>query len=141
MAPQERAQKSAAAMWASDAASQWVGMELTQVDEGHAVVQLTLQSHHCNGHGMGHGGITFMLADTAFAFACNSRNQSTVAQNNTITYTRAAQLGDTLTASAHEVSLTGRSGVYDVSVTNQTGAQIALFRGLSRAIKGQLFTE
>ena len=141
MTPQERAQKSAAAMWASDAASQWVGMELTQVDEGHAVVQLTLQSHHCNGHGMWHGGITFMLADTAFAFACNSRNQSTVAQNNTITYTRAAQLGDTLTASAHEVSLTGRSGVYDVSVTNQTGAQIALFRGLSRAIKGQLFTE
>ena len=128
-------------MWASDAASQWVGMELTHVDEGRATVQLTLQDHHCNGHGIGHGGITFMLADTAFAFACNSRNQSTVAQNNTITYTRAAQLGDTLSATAHEVSLTGRSGVYDVAVTNQSGAQIALFRGLSRAIKSQLFCE
>ena len=85
--------------------------------------------------------ITFSLADSTFAFACNSRNQATVAQNNVITYIAPARVGDTLTATAHEVSLTGRSGIYDVRVTNQDGKTIAEMRGMSRAIKGQLFTE
>ena len=82
-----------------------------------------------------------MLADSAFAFACNSRNQSTVAQSNSITFTAPGKLGERLIARATEVSLTGRSGIYDVTVENQTGQMIAAFRGLSRAIKGQLFDE
>ena len=141
MTPKDRAEKSSAAMWASDTASKWAGMEIAEVDEGKAVLQLTVEAHHCNGHGICHGGVTFMLADSAFAFACNSRNQSTVAQSNSITYTAPGRLGDRLTATAQEVSLTGRSGIYDVTVRNQDDLVIAEFRGLSRAIKGHLFEE
>ena len=141
MTPKERAEKSAAAMWSEDHASKWAGMEITHVDEGEAVLELTIAQHHCNGHGICHGGVTFMLADSAFAFACNSRNQSTVAQHNVISFTAPGRLGDTLIAKAREISLTGRSGIYDVTVTNQDGQQIAEFRGFSRAVKGQLFDE
>lgn len=141
MTPKERAEKSSAAMWSSDNASKWAGMEIAEVDAGRAVLQLTVEAHHCNGHGICHGGVTFMLADSAFAFACNSRNQATVAQSNSITYTAPGRLGDRLTADAREVSLTGRSGIYDVTVKNQDDLVIAEFRGLSRAIKGQLFEE
>ena len=141
MTPQERARKSAAAMWADDNASPWFGMELVEVSEGHATLALTVQPQHANGHGICHGGVTFSLADSAFAFACNSRNQNTVAQTNTITYVAPGRIGDRLTATAREISLTGRSGIYDVTVTNQTGTVIAEFRGNSRAIKGQLFEE
>ncbi len=141
LTPRQRAEKSAEAMWASDAASKWAGMEIVEVDEGRATLELTIKAHHCNGHGICHGGVTFMLADSAFAFACNSRNQSTVAQSNSITFTAAGRLGDRLIARATEVSLTGRSGIYDVAVENQNGEMIAAFRGLSRAIKGQLFDE
>ncbi len=141
MTPKERAEKASAAMLANDNASKWAGMEIATVDEGQAVLQLTVEPHHCNGHGICHGGVTFMLADSAFAFACNSRNQATVAQSNTITYTAPGRLGDRLTATAREVSLSGRSGIYDVTVTNQDDLVIAEFRGLSRAIKGHLFEE
>ncbi|MGR3761820.1 hydroxyphenylacetyl-CoA thioesterase PaaI [Roseobacteraceae bacterium NS-SX3] len=141
MTPQDRANRAAAAMWADDHASKWAGMEITRVAEGEAVLEMTVAQHHCNGHGICHGGVTFMLADSAFAFACNSRNVSTVAQSNSITFTAPGRLGDRLTATAREVSLTGRSGIYDVTVTNQDGQTIAEFRGLSRAIKGRLFDE
>lgn len=141
MTPQTRAEKSAAAMWAQDHASPWFGMEIEAIGEGAATLGLTVAAHHCNGHGICHGGVTFALADSAFAFACNSRNQNTVAQSNTITYTAPGRLGDRLTARARELSLTGRSGIYDVTVTNQDSTVIAEFRGLSRAIKGQLFEE
>ncbi|MEX5600274.1 hydroxyphenylacetyl-CoA thioesterase PaaI [Pseudophaeobacter sp. C1-32P7] len=141
MTPKKRAEKSSAAMWSSDNASKWAGMEIAEVDAGRAVLQLTVEAHHCNGHGICHGGVTFMLADSAFAFACNSRNQATVAQSNSITYTAPGRLGDRLTADAREVSLTGRSGIYDVTVKNQDDLVIAEFRGLSRAIKGHLFEE
>jgi len=141
MTPKERAEKSAAAMWASDEASKWAGMRLVEVDEARAVLELDVRSHHCNGHGICHGGVTFMLADSAFAFACNSRNQSTVAQHNTISFTAPGQLGDRLTATATEVNLSGRSGIYDVTVTNQDGIRVAEFRGFSRAVKGNLFQE
>jgi acyl-CoA thioesterase len=100
---------------------------------------MTVREDHCNGHGICHGGITFTLADSAFAFACNSRNQSTVAQHNTISYLAPGQLGDRLKAEAREVALKGRSGIYDVTVTNQDDIVIAQFRGNSRAIKGTLF--
>jgi len=141
MTPQERARRSAAAMMAGDAASPWAGIELVTVDEGTATMALTVAAHHCNGHGICHGGVTFLLADSTFAFACNSRNQSTVAQHNVISYLAPGQLGDRLTAVAHEVNLTGRSGIYDVTVRNQNAQVIAEFRGISRAIKGRNFEE
>jgi acyl-CoA thioesterase len=91
-----------------------------------------------NGHGTCHGGYTFLLADSAFAFACNGYNQRTVGQHAAITYLAPGRLGDRLTATAREVSRQGRSGVYDVRVTNQDGVQIAEFRGHSRTVKGSL---
>jgi acyl-CoA thioesterase len=141
MIPKERAEKAAKAMWSGDRASGWFGMELVDVDEGQAVLALTVTPQHVNGHGICHGGVTFSLADNAFAFACNSRNQSTVAQHNSISYIAPAKLGDRLTAKAKEVSLTGHSDITDVTVTNQCGKVIAEFRGASRAINGQLFSE
>lgn len=141
MTSKECAEKSAEAMWAGDRASAWVGMQLTHVDEGTATLTLHIREDHCNGHGIGHGGVTFMLADSAFAFACNSRNVATVAQHNTISFLAPVRLGDTLTATAHETTLKGRSGITDVTVTNQSGDTVALFRGASRAIGGTLFEE
>jgi acyl-CoA thioesterase len=141
MTPKERAEKSAAAMWANDNASIWLGMELVDVDEGFATLSLLVQKHHTNGHGICHGGITFALADSAFAFACNSRNQATVAQHNVISYTAPAKIDEVLTATATEVSLNGRNGIYDVKVTNPEGKTVAEFRGFSRTIKGQHFQE
>jgi len=141
MTPKERAERAAAAMWAGDRASGWFGMRLVEVDEGRAVLEMTVAEPHVNGHGICHGGVTFALADSAFAFACNSRNRSTVAQHNAITYLRPARLGDTLTARAREIALGGRSGITDVTVTDQHGALIAEFRGHSRAIDGHLFPE
>ena len=116
-------------------------MAITAMDEGRATLTMTVRPEHCNGHGICHGGVTFMLADSAFAFACNSRNLSTVAQHNMISYLAPGRAGDVLTAEAHEVTQTGRSGIYDVTVTNQEGTLIAEFRGFSRQIKGQLFDE
>jgi len=139
--PDERAQKSAKAMWQGDRSSAWFGMELTEVSEGRAVMQLTVTENHLNGHEVCHGGVTFALADSAFAFACNSRNQNTLAQHNSITYLAPGRLGDRLTAVAKEVQLKGRSGIYDVTVTNDRGTVIAEFRGMSRAIPGNLFEE
>lgn len=141
LSPQERAEKSAKGMWEGDNAARWFGMEIVSVGEGRAVLEMTVQPHHANGHAICHGGVTFSLADTAFAYACNSRNQATVAQHNIISYLAPGRLGDRLRAEAAELSLTGRSGIYDVKVTNQTGTVIAEFRGISRAIKGQLFDE
>ncbi|SDW77373.1 acyl-CoA thioesterase [Ruegeria halocynthiae] len=141
MTPKDRAEKAATAMWGRDNASKWAGMELIEVNEGAATLALQVADHHCNGHGICHGGVTFMLADSAFAFACNSRNQSTVAQHNVISFIAPAQPGDLLTARATEQSLTGRSGIYDVTITNQTGQKIAEFRGFSRAVKGPVFDE
>ncbi len=141
MTPQERAQKAAEAMWAGDKASQWMGFQMVHVDEGSAEFSLTVADHHANGHGICHGGVIFTLADTAFAFACNSRNQSTVAMHNIISYLAPGRIGDTLTATAREVTLNGRNGIYDVKVTNQNTDLIAEFRGMSRAIRGHLFDE
>ena len=141
LTPQQRAEKSAAGMWEGDNAARWFGMEIVEVGEGRAVLEMTVGPHHANGHAICHGGVTFSLADTAFAYACNSRNQSTVAQHNFISYLAPGRLGDRLRAEATELSLTGRSGIYDVKVTNQSGTVIAEFRGISRAISGHLFDE
>ncbi|MGB3555524.1 MAG: hydroxyphenylacetyl-CoA thioesterase PaaI [Jannaschia sp.] len=141
MSPDDRARTSAQAMWDGDAASKWMGFELIEVSEGRAVLTLAVAPRHCNGHGTCHGGVIFALADSAFAFACNSRNQSTVAQHATVSFTAPARSGDVLRAEAREVSLTGRSGLYDVSVTTGDGDRVAEFRGMSRAIPGHLFEE
>ncbi len=141
MTPKDLAAKASTAMWSRDNASKWAGMELGEVDEGTATLTLTVEAHHCNGHGICHGGVIFMLADSAFAFACNSRNQSTVAQHNVISFVSPGRQGDRLTARATELSLTGRSGIYDVTVTNQDDQKVAEFRGFSRAVKGSVVEE
>lgn len=141
MTPQERAEKSAAALWKGDDATRWLGGEIKEIAPGRAVLTMTVEDHHLNGHKICHGGFIFTLADTAFAFACNSYNKLVVAQENTITYLSPGRAGEVLTATAIEVSLTGRSGVYDVTVTGEDGRKVALFRGLSRQISGQHFEE
>lgn len=141
MTPEERARRSAEAMWKNDDASQWLGMKIEGVGVGSATLTMAVEKHHTNGHDICHGGYIFTLADSAFAFACNSYNQAVVAQQNSITYIAPALLGDTLTARAVEVSKTGRSGIYDVSVERSDGTIIAQFRGNSRTIKGTHFEE
>ncbi|WP_068086640.1 hydroxyphenylacetyl-CoA thioesterase PaaI [Polycladidibacter stylochi] len=138
---QQRAEKSATAMWSSDEASKWLGMKIERVAPGEATLSMTIESHHANGHGICHGGVIFSLADSTFAFACNSYNEQVVGQHANISYLSPGRLGDTLTATAKELSKTGRSGITDVSVCNQDGIKIAEFRGFSRVIKGQHFQE
>ncbi len=141
MTPQERAERSASAMWSTDAASQWLGLRLDSVAPGTATLSMVVEAHHLNGHAICHGGFIFTLADSAFAFACNSYNQVTVAQENSITFLTPGTAGETLTATAIEAARTGRSGVYDVTVTGSDGRKVALFRGLSRTIQGHHFEE
>ena len=141
MTPQERAERSAQAMWDKDAASKWLGMTLDAIGPGTATLSFQVQDHHLNGHRICHGGYIFTLADSAFAFACNSYNRVTVAQENSITFLSPGQPGERLTAQAAEVGRAGRSGVDDVRVTGADGRTVAMFRGLSRTIKGQNFEE
>lgn len=141
MGPAEIARRSADAMWARDDASKWLGMSLDAVGPGTASLSMTVEKHHTNGHDICHGGYIFTLADSAFAFACNSYNQIAVAQHNTISYHRPGMLGDRLTAVANEVIRNGRSGLYDVSVKNQKGELVASFRGASRTIAGRHFDD
>lgn len=138
MTPQQMAEACAAAMWAEDRASAGLGMKIIRIAPGEADLTMTVGPHMVNGHGICHGGFIFTLADSAFAFACNSFNRRAVAQSNTITYLRPARLGDVLTARAVQTANAGRSGITDVTVTDQEGRQIAAFRGLSRVIEGQL---
>lgn len=136
-----RAERSAAALMADDAATRWLGFTMVWVADGEATFALTVEPHHCNGHGILHGGITFALADTAFAFACNSRNTRNVAQSNSITYLAPGHVGDRLTARAIETVSQGKTGVFDVTVTRDDGTVIAEFRGLCRTIPGTLYDE
>ena len=130
------AKASAAAMWQDDNASQQLGMTLDEVGVGAATVSFKVEKRMTNGHGTCHGGFIFSLADSAFAFACNSYNQRTVAQHCSVTFIAPAFEGDRLTAVAREVSRAGRGGIYDIKVTNQKGEHIAEFRGHSRTVKG-----
>ena len=138
--PQQLAEACAAAMWAEDTASQGLGMELQAVGPGTARMAMPVRTSMVNGHGMCHGGFIFTLADSAFAFACNSRNAKCVAAGGSINFLRPARLGDRLTATAEERHLAGRSGLYDIRVTNQHGEVIAELRGQSRAIGEMFFT-
>ncbi|MEQ5871612.1 hydroxyphenylacetyl-CoA thioesterase PaaI [Sagittula sp. NFXS13] len=139
MTPQEIADRSAKALWENDNASQRLGITLLSVAPGEAVLTMTITDQMTNGHGNAHGGYIFSLADSAFAFACNTYNQVTVAQHCSVTYIAPGSLGDTLTATAQEVSRTGRSGIYDIAITRADGTLIATFRGHSRTLKGTLF--
>ena len=116
-------------------------MEILEVDEGRAVLAMTVEPEHCNGHGSCHGGVSFSLADSAFAFACNSRNRKTVGQHAFMSWLAPGRAGDRLVATATEVSLVGRNGVYDVRVANQDDVAIAEFRGMSRTVNGRHFAE
>ena len=136
MTEQELAEACAKAMWNDDSASQRLGMSLDHIAPGEATLSMDITAEMSNGHGNCHGGYIFTLADSAFAFACNSRNLITVAQQNSITYINPGRIGDRLTATAREVSLRGRSGIYDVRITNQQGEHVAEFRGHSRSVKG-----
>jgi acyl-CoA thioesterase len=133
--PEELARASAEAMWNEDSASQGLGMEIVRVSPGEAVLTMTIRSDMVNGHGIAHGGFIFLLADSAFAFACNSRNERTVAAQCNIAFIRPSKLGDRLVATAREISKTGRSGIYDVRVT-VGDVVIAELRGHSRGIGG-----
>jgi acyl-CoA thioesterase len=139
--PDELARACAEAMWNDDRASRHLGMALDGVAPGTARVSLTITADMANGHGSCHGGYIFTLADSAFAFACNSRNDVAVAQHCSITYVEPVRIGDRLTAAAREVSRRGRGGIYDVEVKNQDGAVVALFRGHSRTVKGKHLAE
>ncbi|KIC49892.1 hydroxyphenylacetyl-CoA thioesterase PaaI [Tateyamaria sp. ANG-S1] len=141
MTPEERAQRCADAMWATDEASQALGMRIENIGPGTATLTMQVRKHMLNGHGICHGGMIFTLADSAFAFACNSYNRLTVAHSNQITYLAPGQLDEVLTAKATEIARQGRSGTYDVTVTGDDHRQIALFRGLSREISGTHFEE
>jgi acyl-CoA thioesterase len=131
--PQEIARLSAEAMWAQDRASRDLGMELLEVGPGAATIVMTVSDAMINGHDTAHGGFIFALADSAFAFACNSYGEATVAAHCSITYLRPGRRGDRLIAKAHEVSRVGRSGIYDVRVSVE-GQTVAEFRGHSRAL-------
>ena len=134
----ELARACADAMWTDDAASRGLGMQIVAVEPGHAVLAMTVEKRMVNGHDLCHGGYIFMLADSAFAFACNTHNQRTVAQQCAVTFINPARLGDRLVANAVERQRVGRSGVYDVTVTRDEGYIIAEFRGHSRTIDGEL---
>jgi len=138
--PEEIARRSADAMWASDRASQSLGMEIVDVAPGRATMRMSVREDMVNGHAIGHGGFTFTLADSAFAFACNSYNRSTVAASCEIRFLAPTRLGDVLVAEAVERSRTGRDGVYDISV--RSGATlVAEFVGRSKEIRGTLYLE
>ena len=136
LSPRALAEACARSMWDDDNASRHLGMKLLSVAPGEAAMSMTVLETMTNGHGTCHGGYIFTLADSAFAFACNSYNQRTVAQHCSVTYIAPAFKGDRLTATAREVSRRGRGGIYDIRITNQEGEHIAEFRGHSRTVKG-----
>ncbi|WP_113753195.1 hydroxyphenylacetyl-CoA thioesterase PaaI [Bordetella trematum] len=136
--PQALADAVSEAMFAEDAASQGLGMRVVESGPGYARLTMTVRPDMLNGHKTCHGGFIFALADSCFAFACNSRNVSTVASGCVIDYLAPGFEGDILTAVGQERSLAGRTGVYDVTVTNQEGRNVAIFRGRSYRIKGQI---
>ena len=129
-------------MWANDIASKdTMGMELLSVEPGRARIRMAVKQLHLNGHGICHGGFIFTLADTTFAFACNSHNKAAVAAGCSIEFLRPTHEGDVLTCEGVEQTLSGRHGIYDMKVTNQRGETVALFRGKSAVIQGTVFPE
>ena len=141
MTPQERAERVAERMWARDRATAHLGATLDGVGPGTATLSFEVAPHHLNAHEICHGGYIFTLADTAFAYACNSHNRNVVAQQNQVTFLSPGKPGERLTAVAEETVRAGRSGTYDVTVRGGDGRVVALMRGLSREIGGTHFEE
>jgi acyl-CoA thioesterase len=135
------AERVAASMYARDTATQALGIRVVRVAPGFAELAMAVRADMLNGHEICHGGFIFTLADSAFAYACNSYNLNTVASGCSIEFTAPARAGDVLTARARERQLAGRTGVYDVEVANDRGEAVALFRGKSYRIKGHLIDE
>jgi acyl-CoA thioesterase len=137
MSAQQTAEATRNAMWANDRACKALGMQVTAVGPGTATLTMTVREDMLNGHDLCHGGLIATLADSAFAYACNAYNEVTVASGFDIHLMSGAHLGDVLSASATELSKGGRTGVYDIVVSNQHGEQIAAFRGRSYTMKGK----
>lgn len=140
-AAQALAERAGAAMFERDRASQAMGMALAEIRPGYARMTMPVRDDMLNGHQTCHGGFIFALADSAFAFACNSHNHVTVGAGCTIEYLAPGRPGDVLCAEAQEQALAGKSGVYDVRVQNQDGKLIALFRGKSHRLSGDVVSE
>ena len=137
LTPQQLAERVRSAMFANDGASQALGMQVTAISPTSATVTMTVRADMLNGHATCHGGFITALADSAFAFACNATNEMTVASGLSIDFLAPGREGDVLTAEGVEVSRAGRTGVYDVTVRNQRGELIAVFRGRSYTMKGR----
>ena len=136
--PDELARATAAAMYENDACSRALGLEIMEVRAGYARLRMAVRDDFLNGHQICHGGLIFTLADSTFAFACNSYNLNTVASGCSIEFLRPVHGGDVLTAEAVEQTLNGRTGIYDIRVTNRAGDTVAMFRGKSAQIKGNV---
>jgi acyl-CoA thioesterase len=139
--PQQIADLVGQDMYARDRASQALGMQVVEIGPGRSVLRMAVRDDMVNGHAICHGGLMATLADSSFAFACNSYNELTVASGFSIDIVAPARLGDVLTARCAEVSKTGRTGVYDAEVTNQRGERVAVFRGRSYTLKGKPVVE
>ena len=127
-------------MWAEDSTSKGLGMQLISVEPGRAILAMAITDKMVNGHNIAHGGYIFTLADSAFAFACNTYDQRCVAQHCAVTFVNPGKLGDRLTAHGVEKQRAGRSGIYDITVTRDDGTVIAEFRGHSRTIEGTILS-
>jgi acyl-CoA thioesterase len=136
--PQALAEAVAAAMWSRDRAAQALGIRIEAVGPGTATLSMKVRGDMVNGHHICHGGLIFSLADTAFAYACNAYNRNTVASGCNIDFVAPGREGDTLQAEAVERALSGRTGVYDITVRDSAGKTIALFRGKSYRIAGEV---
>lgn len=134
--PQARAEAASKAMYARDVAVRKLGVTLLKIGPGYARMTMPVRDDMVNGHDIGHGGLTFTLADAAMAYACNSHNHIAVAQSASINFISPSRKGDVLTAVAQERSLHGRTGIYDVTVDNQDGETIAVFRGVTIRLNG-----
>jgi acyl-CoA thioesterase len=135
---QSVAEQATASLYAGDRASQALGMRIVAVAPGRATLVMRIRADMLNGHAICHGGFVFALADSAFAFACNSHDRNTVAAGAIVDFLAPAREGDELTAEAIEVSRSRRSGIYDVTVTNQHGKRVAMFRGRAHEIGGSV---
>ena len=139
--PQKIAEKVKDGMFATDAAAQFFGMDIAQIGPGYALIKMKIRAEMLNGFAICHGGIITTLADTAFAYSCNSYNEMTVASGLSMDFVAPGRLNEVLVAEAKEVSQAGRTGVYDVTVKNEAGDLIAVMRGKSYRMKGKPVVE
>lgn len=139
--PQQLAERCVDEMLAHDAAAQLLGVELISVAPGSATISMNVTREMTNSHFNCHGGMIFTLADIGFAYACNNANKKTVASGCSIEYMAPAAIGDTLTATVIERSRASRTGIYDVDISNQRGELVAVFRGKSYQIRGQVIPQ